>query len=513
MSEAFFEYIALGDFLSANKLVQTPLQKFILMQQQGNFIQHTKEYLIYFNSIPPQSPEYNKALTLKFYIDLFHKEFTVHELLTPLFDDLSNSERMFFTYLEVYNIAKYRFFTNQMDNALNLLDHYINEIESPNYLARLYNFKGLILNDREEYLDAIDVYNTALYITKKANIQRLVNIVKGNLADCYINYGELDAAEAIFSQLIDIFINANDYNNAAYSLELLGKLTQYKGNYNKAEQYYLSACEISIQVDNRRRIAHSYFALANLAANRFSYEKSNKYLQLADEIYNNNFITRTKIYLQYIENYINLNDLQSAKQFLKKMKDIRNSSKEQSVENMTQVAEALIWKAHPRMYQKSIAFDILKSMVKNPPLPLFLQLKTLSMYLELLILELLIKENTILQIEIAELISRIVELATIFRSPIISLELLRITALFYLNSMQFPEYKTTLAKIQELPLSSKLLQPIVDELETIHTKFLNDLVSFETKNSEFLESKRVEFYMEYLSKVSNVITNISNSSL
>lgn len=146
-----------------------------------------------------------------------------------------------------------------------------------------------ILNDLADIYQYIDTHEALKYAEQGISLADSIGYKKG-LAGCYgslgYSYINLDnsKAEEYTNKALEIRKTINDQAGVATSLNVLGVLHYYQGDYLKSIKYHLEALKLREQIGNPLRTATSYnnIAIVNIALE--NYDAALDYLMKALEI-------------------------------------------------------------------------------------------------------------------------------------------------------------------------------------------------------------------------------------
>jgi len=143
--------------------------------------------------------------------------------------------------------------------------------------------KVLILNELADIYQFIDTHEAIKYAEKGIKFADSIGYKKG-LAGCYGSLGyafiNLDNSKAsqYTNKALEIRKNIGDEAGVATSLNVLGVLNYYQGDYLKSIEYHLEALKLREKIGNPIKMATSYnnIAIVNIALE--NYESALDYL-------------------------------------------------------------------------------------------------------------------------------------------------------------------------------------------------------------------------------------------
>lgn len=141
-------------------------------------------------------------------------------------------------------------YSNRSLDLLNSLD-----ITAPELQARAYNNLALVETERNNFLEAIELYEDALEIAEPASLPaETMAMLLGNLGSVYDDQGNYDQALEYYTEGISLL----DGKGQKEQKEQLAKLYNYigvthvkKGLFEKALQFYEQELEINIELHGR----------------------------------------------------------------------------------------------------------------------------------------------------------------------------------------------------------------------------------------------------------------------
>ena len=258
---------------------------------------------------------------------LDHKEFEKAQLTIPKLDSLTNSNPWLLAYYYECkgNINRYnKNYPKAIENFIQSIKIYI-KLEDAYELTRL-NYKiGAVNLDLKNYLLAEDYLREALFYAKKTNNEKLLKTTTNTLASCLQFEKKHNEALNLYEYSLDSLNNIP--KDSARLFLNIGGIYNVNKNYKKAEEYYLLALMIKINIKDSLGIAYTYNNIAQVYLAQKNYNKATQYLeksyQFAVREKNNSMILANSF--NFIELYIQLNNIDSAKYFLYKYVTLKDS--------------------------------------------------------------------------------------------------------------------------------------------------------------------------------------------
>ncbi len=155
---------------------------------------------------------------------------------------------------------------------------YLSGEEKVDVLGELADIYQYINNDSAMYYA-----EKGIALALEINYKKGLAFCYGSLGFCFINY---DANKAIefTKRALDIRTSINDQPGIAASLNVLGVIYYYKGDYLKSIEYHLKALQLREKIGNELRTATSYNNISLVYMALEDYETALNYLNKALEI-------------------------------------------------------------------------------------------------------------------------------------------------------------------------------------------------------------------------------------
>ena len=139
------------------------------------------------------------------------------------------------------------------------------------YTAVLYNRIGLIYDQQEDNLKAIQFFRKAKLSHRKLGDSIAVAAAIANVGMAYFNMKLFEKARSNFQKAFEIYSSSNDQSGIAKMQDKLGILEYTKGNFRDALALQNMALRTRLKSKNYRDLPESYIGLANtyLAVKRY----------------------------------------------------------------------------------------------------------------------------------------------------------------------------------------------------------------------------------------------------
>lgn len=183
-----------------------------------------------------------------------------------------------------------------------------------NYHLGVY-YNNIGMNDSANFY-----YAAAMEIARDINDIAHMSNINHAMAIQQFYKGDLDKAETMTLETIDMNTQIADSVGLAISLDFLGMIHQNKGNYNIALKYIHEGLDIFQKVQDSIRLADSYVHLAAIEANLENRKKSIEYNLIALKIYEqfNDIYYQSQALNDIGQTYLLLDDHENAKSFLER---------------------------------------------------------------------------------------------------------------------------------------------------------------------------------------------------
>ena len=190
-------------------------------------------------------------------------------------------------------IAKVQFLVGETDKANVSLHSAINiQRENNDYqnLAITYNIKGVIHNTNEEYLDALEYYNSAKNLFEQEDLEEYISEVTLNEAKAYIALERYDEAKTQLEKTVIIAKKYDQRRTLSSALIQTGKVSSALNSNNLALVQVEEGLAIARAHNIVENINEAYLTLSAIHEKRGDYKSSleniTKHIRLSDSILN-----------------------------------------------------------------------------------------------------------------------------------------------------------------------------------------------------------------------------------
>lgn len=168
-------------------------------------------------------------------------------------------------------------------------------------LAKPLNFIGVAYNYKGDRLQSFEAYDHALKVAMTQSDSAQIAYSNNNLGRLLFEQGLLSRSYDYFVHALALFEAINDSTGLAYTYQSLANLYKLQRDYSKAETNYLKAYKLRLALGNTRDIMSAQVQLGRLYLEINQYDKSLKYLHLADS---SGHVINDEINLADIKTYI-----------------------------------------------------------------------------------------------------------------------------------------------------------------------------------------------------------------
>ncbi|TAD96624.1 MAG: hypothetical protein EAZ97_13720 [Bacteroidetes bacterium] len=165
------------------------------------------------------------------------------------------------------------------------------KINYPKGLARSLGYEGLMAYRQGKYDFAITFHHQSLKIANQIADSTLISFRYNDLANVYLDKGDLEKALEYNLKSLKIKENRNDKEGIATSCRNLGMVNLKRKDYKSALFYLEKAKNLAEQIDNQRILGYAYIYLGELYTQQKQIEKAIELLKKAVQIHRkiNNF--------------------------------------------------------------------------------------------------------------------------------------------------------------------------------------------------------------------------------
>lgn len=174
--------------------------------------------------------------------------------------------------------------------ALNKYDScilYAQKVNNHVFLCKCYSLMGGMYSDRSEYEKSIDAYTKGLNHALKSKDERLISMVRNNLADMYMvsNY-QIEKAEPLFLSALAINEKNKNWSSAAIASSNLVNYYRIKNDPKSSDKYFDLAYNY-IQRDTSKSFGYGtvYNALGDLIFKKKDYARALDYGKRGLEVF------------------------------------------------------------------------------------------------------------------------------------------------------------------------------------------------------------------------------------
>lgn len=212
---------------------------------------------------------------------------------------------------------------------------FIESIEDENYQNRALEDKATALNNigltyfhLTDKKKAIEYYDQALEINKETNSIRSIGITTFNKAEAYLDENDIIKAELYAIESYNIFKDINEKKGEMVSNAILGDIYTHRNLFNKADEKYITAEKMAIEMNLTRDLLALYENWSELKEKQKDYKRALKYYKertvLNDSLFNREKQQRIDVLKTQYEVFKKDTELERQQQIIEKSKRTRN---------------------------------------------------------------------------------------------------------------------------------------------------------------------------------------------
>ncbi|MHA2252134.1 MAG: tetratricopeptide repeat protein, partial [Candidatus Kariarchaeaceae archaeon] len=279
-----------------------------------------------------------------------------------------------------------------------------NDLEISTLLIRI----GDVLYSKGNLDEAIEYFYKSLLIRNKLSFKGNIAETYERLGDIYISIGQFDVAQEFLDKSLQFFQDLGIKVHTAWPLIFIGSIKLYRGELDEALPYFQQGLEIF----REKRILHGVSVclefLSMLHLNRDEIELAEKYIiedyAIKQELKNPLALSYTLF--QLIVFYLERKNNKEADRYLSQLETINNTKTNEYIKLNAELACALVLKNKPRLVNKAIAQNKLRSIINKPIIDNEYYLVSLINLIDLLLDELRAFGEPLILEEIEEQIER-----------------------------------------------------------------------------------------------------------
>ncbi|MEO8669830.1 MAG: protein kinase [Tahibacter sp.] len=139
-------------------------------------------------------------------------------------------------------------------------------------LADLHNDRGVVAEERGDYVAALAAYREALALRQQLNLPSAVALSLNNVGFCYFQLGEIDNAAVYWQQALSQFEQINDRSGALHVTQSIGLLEIARGHFKAASERLRKSVSQAedLQLPEEVAVGHVYLAELALAEGHYA---------------------------------------------------------------------------------------------------------------------------------------------------------------------------------------------------------------------------------------------------
>lgn len=183
-------------------------------------------------------------------------------------------------------IARY-YITQQIDSAYvynqRALDLFKGPRESDLNIS-LLETEGTIQYEKANYRQAMSIYNTVMLLQSAMDLVGKLPKTYNRIGSCYFFLDNLDSSLAFFNYSLSVHRQSNNPKGISESLNNIGIVLMYKGDYPEAIQNLLESAKIDEDLGNEEDVAKAYNNIGMLYDDLDDFAKASEYYLKSLEI-------------------------------------------------------------------------------------------------------------------------------------------------------------------------------------------------------------------------------------
>lgn len=160
---------------------------------------------------------------------------------------------------------------------------------------------AMIYNEEKKYDSAMAYLVQAMNLAKPINSPYLNNLLNGNMAECYLNMGNIEQAEKLFSESLHESGRLNDQMGLALAKGGLGQIMVRKGQLQQGISYLEDALDVLQDNDMHEQAMHLADTLARTLEKTGHYKEALKYYHISENYSNTIAKNKGRIAAQKME--------------------------------------------------------------------------------------------------------------------------------------------------------------------------------------------------------------------
>lgn len=214
-----------------------------------------------------------------------HPDSALHFLQSIPTEELTSLEDRAYYALLMTQARDKNFILQTNDSMIYTAVQYYDSMKITAMQAKAYYYWGCIWRDKDNHLEALKKYFTAIAFTQKNSDHQLAGYIYNNIANLYLLQKLYEQADSIYQITEKIAIQEKDSNLWADALSQRGMIDLWRGKeyYPEAEFKILHAYEISRHTVHSKMIAKITYSLSLLYGRMDMRRKAIEYAKLSIE--------------------------------------------------------------------------------------------------------------------------------------------------------------------------------------------------------------------------------------
>jgi len=212
----------------------------------------------------------------------------------------------------------------------------------------------------EENEKQMECCEKGLKLAKKVGNVYWISWIGTNLADKYIDIGNVNEAVFLAEESVALDRKSNNMSYLSVSMDVLGFAYQVLGEWDKSEQYYKEAWSITQRLNQFQQIAYSYGVLGCFHFDKGEYVKARKFFEQGIEICEKagakySRVSLTEIFPYLTWTYIELGEIEKAKSLIDNLHKVSLEAKDKGLIADRHALKAMLFRAQKK-WKESIEY-------------------------------------------------------------------------------------------------------------------------------------------------------------
>lgn len=140
-----------------------------------------------------------------------------------------------------------------------------------------------IYNEEKKFDSSLICLQEALALSIEINRPYITNLLKGNIAECYLHLNQLKAAQVLYAESLEVSKEIKDIEGIAIAKSGLGQILVKQGQYGRGIKYLKDALDILQKAGMKQQVVELAGILAETHEKTGDYKSSLKYVRVKDD--------------------------------------------------------------------------------------------------------------------------------------------------------------------------------------------------------------------------------------